>query len=315
MAAPHEQGEVIASRRGFFWVGVDERIETPVGHTNRGAMYVEWEAPETVTQPVPIILVHGGGGQGTDYLGTPDGRPGWWPQLVQDGWAVYAVDRPGHGRAPLHPDVLGPMGPPFSYEFASGLFAGGTTGPMAYPPGIEAHTQWPGSPGSGRRARPVHGRHRPDARRHARGTSPRAGPPRAAARHDRPRRAAQPLRRWPRRLARGRGAPGQDRRARADRGPGPAVPEQPGHGRLPRVRADRPPARVRPAGRRSGRAAGRHAAQAREPLEVPDPHDDLGVLDLHPDRPAHVRVREGVRLRHRVHHAPARRASAATGTG
>ncbi len=145
MAAPHEQGEVIASRRGFFWVGVDERIETPVGHTNRGAMYVEWEAPETVTQPVPIILVHGGGGQGTDYLGTPDGRPGWWPQLVQDGWAVYAVDRPGHGRAPLHPDVLGPMGPPFSYEFASGLFAGGTTGPMAYPPGIEAHTQWPGS--------------------------------------------------------------------------------------------------------------------------------------------------------------------------
>ena len=146
MAAPHEQGEVIASRRGFFWVGVDERIETPVGHTNRGAMYVEWEAPETVTQPVPIILVHGGGGQGTDYLGTPDGRPGWWPQLVQDGWAVYAVDRPGHGRAPLHPDVLGPMGPPFSYEFASGLFAGGTTGPMAYPPGIEAHTQWPGSP-------------------------------------------------------------------------------------------------------------------------------------------------------------------------
>ena len=68
------------------------------------------------------------------------------PQLVQDGWAVYAVDRPGHGRAPLHPDVLGPMGPPFSYEFASGLFAGGTTGPMAYPPGIEAHTQWPGSP-------------------------------------------------------------------------------------------------------------------------------------------------------------------------
>jgi pimeloyl-ACP methyl ester carboxylesterase len=145
MAAPHEQGEVIASRRGFFWVGVDERIETPVGHTNRGQMYVEWEAPETVTQPCPIILVHGGGGQGTDYLGTPDGRPGWAPQLVQEGWAVYVVDRPGHGRAPLHPDVLGPMGPPFSYEFANGLFGGGTQGPMAYPPGIESHTQWPGS--------------------------------------------------------------------------------------------------------------------------------------------------------------------------
>jgi pimeloyl-ACP methyl ester carboxylesterase len=68
---------------------------------------------------------------------------------VQEGWAVYLVDRPGHGRARQHPDQLGPVGPPFTYEFASGLFAGGTTGPMAYPPGVESHTQWPGSPDIG----------------------------------------------------------------------------------------------------------------------------------------------------------------------
>jgi pimeloyl-ACP methyl ester carboxylesterase len=148
--AIHDQGEVIASRRGYFWVGSDERIETPLGLTNRGVMYVEWEAPETVTQPCPIILNHGGGGQGLDYLGTPDGRHGWARQLVQEGWAVYVVDRPGHGRARQHPDQLGPLGPPFTYEFASGLFAGGTTGPMAFPPGIESHTQWPGeSPDAG----------------------------------------------------------------------------------------------------------------------------------------------------------------------
>jgi pimeloyl-ACP methyl ester carboxylesterase len=146
MALPHEQGEVIASRRGFFWVGADDRVETPFGLTNRAVMYVEWEAPETVTQPCPIILVHGGGGQGLDYLGTPDGRPGWARQLVQEGWAVYVVDRPGHGRSPLHTEVEGEVGPPFTYEFAMGLFAGGTTGPMAYPPGIESHTQWPGDP-------------------------------------------------------------------------------------------------------------------------------------------------------------------------
>src|SRR5215218_7806068 len=147
MAAPHEQGEVIASRRGFFWVGVDERIETPVGHTNRGAMYVEWEAPETVTQPVPIILVHGGGGQGTDYLGTPDGRPGWWPQLVQEGWAVYAVDRPA---VLLRVRLRALRG---RHDRPDGLSAGHRV--------AHAVARQPGSrPGPG----PVHGGHRADAR-------------------------------------------------------------------------------------------------------------------------------------------------------
>ena len=76
-----------------------------------GPMFVQWEAPAEVTKPYPIVLVHGGGGQGTDWLGTPDGRPGWSTFLLREGYAVYVVDRPGHGRSPFHPDVLGPMGP------------------------------------------------------------------------------------------------------------------------------------------------------------------------------------------------------------
>jgi pimeloyl-ACP methyl ester carboxylesterase len=98
-------------------------------------MFVQWEAPADVTKPYPIVLVHGGGGQGTDWLGTPDGRPGWATFLVQEGYAVYVVDRPGHGRAPFHPDVLGPMGSLFPYELISALFASSDGG----------HTQWPGS--------------------------------------------------------------------------------------------------------------------------------------------------------------------------
>jgi pimeloyl-ACP methyl ester carboxylesterase len=281
MALPHEQGPVIASRRGFFWVGVDERIETPVGHTNRGAMYVEWEAPETVTQPYPIILVHGGGGQGTDYLGTPDGRPGWWPQLVQEGWAVYAVDRPGHGRAPLHPDVLGPMGPPFSYEFASGLFAGGTTGPMANPDGIEAHTQWPGEADA------------MDATmdQFMAGTGPMLVDAREAHRLEQDR-LAQLLDMVGPAVLMSHSAGGPAGFLAAEARPdkiaalvqievlGPPFLE-------PRVRPDGPAAGVRPAGLRPRRAAGRHAAQAREPVEVPDAPHDVGVLDLHEDRSAH----------------------------
>ena len=117
---PHLEGEVVTSRRGFFWV-VGDSVSLPQGTVPRGQIFVQWEAPETVTKPYPIVCIHGGGGQGTDYLGTPDGRPGWATFLVQAGYAVYVVDRPGHGRAPFHPDVLGPVGSLFPYEVVSAL--------------------------------------------------------------------------------------------------------------------------------------------------------------------------------------------------
>jgi pimeloyl-ACP methyl ester carboxylesterase len=44
-------------------------------------------------------MIHGGGGQGTDWLETPDGRDGWVDYFVADGWDVYVVDRIGHGRS------------------------------------------------------------------------------------------------------------------------------------------------------------------------------------------------------------------------
>ena len=121
--------------RGFFWVGT-EPSRTEAGTFSDGPMYVEWESPEEVRQPYPVVLVHGGGGQGLDYLGTPDGRPGWASFLVEEGFSVYVVDRPGHGRSPYHPDLLGPMSPVVPDEYLLGVFA---------PPEAAAeHTQWPG---------------------------------------------------------------------------------------------------------------------------------------------------------------------------
>jgi pimeloyl-ACP methyl ester carboxylesterase len=143
VSAPHESGELVASRRGFFWVGV-ERAATAAGTVARGPMYVEWEAPAEVREPYPIVLVHGGGGQGLEFLATPDGRPGWAPRLVQEGFAVYVVDRPGHGRASFHPNVLGPMGPPPTYERAMGLFTAAAKGQDAHPT-AHLYSQWPGS--------------------------------------------------------------------------------------------------------------------------------------------------------------------------
>jgi pimeloyl-ACP methyl ester carboxylesterase len=133
-------GSPLTARHGFFWVGVTPR-PTPYGTVPGGQMFVEWLAPAEVTRPHPIVLVHGGGGQGTDWLGTPDGRPGWAPMLVRQGFTVYVVDRPGHGRSPFHEALLGPMGPPGSYEALQQVFA-----PPAF---AEGHTEWPGVWGPG----------------------------------------------------------------------------------------------------------------------------------------------------------------------
>lgn len=139
MSAPWTQAAARTVRRGHFWVPGD-RIEQAGLTYQRGPMYVEWEAPETVTRPYPIVLMHGGGFQGTEWFDTPDGRPGRAQRLVEAGYAVLVIDRPGHGRSPYHVQTLGDMGPPFSYE----------GGQHIYFPGNDArHTQWPFAAGDG----------------------------------------------------------------------------------------------------------------------------------------------------------------------
>ena len=110
------------TRRGHFWIA-GEHVVSERGTVQRAPLYVEWEAPEQITRPYPLVLIHGGGGQLTDWRGTPDGRPGWMDKFVDDGYLVYVVDRPAHGRSWAHPDVVGELGAPFPYEMALGLFS------------------------------------------------------------------------------------------------------------------------------------------------------------------------------------------------
>ena len=121
-------------RRGQFWIP-GERVEHAGKTFQRGPMFVAWEAPERVRWPHPIVLVHGGGFQGTEWLDTPDGRPGWAQRLVEAGYATLIVDRPGHGRSPLHTDIVGQVGPAFSYEGGRQIY---------FPADASGkHTQWP----------------------------------------------------------------------------------------------------------------------------------------------------------------------------
>jgi pimeloyl-ACP methyl ester carboxylesterase len=123
-------------RRGHMWIP-GERV-TREGQTyQRGPLFAEWEAPEHVTKRYPIVLVHGGGYQGTEWLDTPDGRPGWAQRLVEAGYPVVIVDRPGQGRSPFHVETMGPMGPPFAYEAGRKIY---------FPGDDERHTQWPFPP-------------------------------------------------------------------------------------------------------------------------------------------------------------------------
>lgn len=136
-------GPIVASRRGSFWTGTEDRVDGPLGSILRGPMYVEWEAPAEPLPGPPWVLVHGGGGQGTDYLTTPDGRPGWARQLVAQGHTVYVVDRPGYGRSPHHPDVLGPLGPQVGGAMLRAIFFPSADGPDSHP-SAHLHSQWPG---------------------------------------------------------------------------------------------------------------------------------------------------------------------------
>ena len=123
--------------QGRFWIGAG----------GDAPMYVESAGPEPGDDP-SLILIHGGGGQGLDWLGTPDGRPGWAPELARRWHRVYTVDRPGHGRGAQWAAALGEMGAPPDAEGLGVLFRS----PDGVHPTAHLQTQWPGdrdgAPGS-----------------------------------------------------------------------------------------------------------------------------------------------------------------------
>ncbi|MET7773683.1 alpha/beta fold hydrolase [Nocardia sp. NPDC005366] len=106
-----------------------------------GSMFVRKYSPERSTGAAPVVLVHGGGGEGTDWTTTLDGRPGWAPRLADAGHPVYVVDRPAHGRSPYDAS-MGPLAPMAPSEFLAPMFFPPPLGPGAHPT-AHRHTQWP----------------------------------------------------------------------------------------------------------------------------------------------------------------------------
>src|ERR1700681_4982440 len=91
----------------YYWYGVEHALLARGTVCNGMQMYVERWIPAQVRHPYPVLLIHGGYGQGSDWISTPDGRRGWATLLLEQGYKVYVLERPGQGRNPYHPWVHG----------------------------------------------------------------------------------------------------------------------------------------------------------------------------------------------------------------
>jgi pimeloyl-ACP methyl ester carboxylesterase len=96
---------------------------------------VQYLKPERKRHRYPVVLIHGGAGQGTHYMGI-GGNAGWAHYFVQAGYDTYIMDRVGHGRAIYHPDALGPIGPVFNYASITTDFKRGA---------VEPNRRWAGT--------------------------------------------------------------------------------------------------------------------------------------------------------------------------
>jgi pimeloyl-ACP methyl ester carboxylesterase len=128
------------ARTGFFYAG-GKYVGPPGKEVMDGAEYVEVMVPKKIRHAYPIVIFHGAGQTGTDWLQTPDGRPGWTYFFLKQGYTVYMVDYPARGRSAYVPDVDGNL----TIRTAQNLEQVFTDiGAQGNWPQAKKFTQWPG---------------------------------------------------------------------------------------------------------------------------------------------------------------------------
>jgi pimeloyl-ACP methyl ester carboxylesterase len=136
-----DDGPLVIAKQGYFFAGgkIDPSIE---GSPMVGHMYVEYQIPEKLAHPYPVVMIHGGSQTGTNFTGTPDGREGWAQYFLRHGYAVYVVDQVARGRAAHWSQVHGPVTPP-RLSFVEQRFVAPERAKLW--PQAHLHTQWPGA--------------------------------------------------------------------------------------------------------------------------------------------------------------------------
>jgi pimeloyl-ACP methyl ester carboxylesterase len=159
-------------RQGHFYIG-GHYVGEPGNETMHGAMYVEVWVPRNIRHPYPVVFVTGGGGQGAYALiQTPDGRPGWAYDFVNQGYTVYMMDYPGNGRSAYVVGVDGKVTAPRSGPLMEEVWSAGRSPESDWSkqqhilehrnqeganwPQYKKQTQWPGEgPNKGKMGDPV----------------------------------------------------------------------------------------------------------------------------------------------------------------
>ncbi len=146
------------ARQGHFYVG-GKWVGEPGKQRMRGAMYVEVWVPKKIRHPYPILFVQAGGGQtSVGLLQTPDGRPGWAYDFVNQGYTIYMMDFPGRGRSAFIPGLDGEVIPPRTGELMEQVWTGGAPAPTPQRswPQSSTYSQWPSdAPNKGQIGDPV----------------------------------------------------------------------------------------------------------------------------------------------------------------
>lgn len=110
-----------------------------------GQIYVEKLSPKPTpaNPPLPIIFIAGAAQTGTNFLDTPDGRPGWASYFISKGHTVYLSDQPARGRSFWFSGQgsIGFIGSPNS---VSDIFTDVASNNNQWPQ-AKLHTQWPGT--------------------------------------------------------------------------------------------------------------------------------------------------------------------------
>ena len=129
-----------AASVGYFYVG-GRYVGEGDAQVIQGAMYVEVLRPRHVAHRYPLVLIHGAGQTGTNWLGTPDGRQGWAQYFLTRGYEIYIVDQPARGRSAWHPGIDGEL-KSVPASLVERLF----TAPEEFGawPQANKHSQWPG---------------------------------------------------------------------------------------------------------------------------------------------------------------------------
>lgn len=119
------------------------------GQGMSGQAHVLFMRPAKRRHALPLVFIPGAGQTVTNFLSTPDGRPGWASVFADAGWMVYLMDQPGRGASSYDHETYGPANkqtPLFLQQrfTATQDFEPAPNAPKGWPQ-ARLHSGWPGT--------------------------------------------------------------------------------------------------------------------------------------------------------------------------